>query len=72
MITLRVVNKAFEGENEHPCFQNIDTNEYFEFSKVSGANINDKDITHPIIQNILNNGHFTQATLNEDGTLNLI
>ena len=65
METLRIVNKALDGEPQHLVLQNIETNETFEFSKIAGESINDSDLSHPVIQQILHNGHFIQATISE-------
>ena len=31
---VKIVNKAFEGEPEHACFQNQETNKIYEFSQL--------------------------------------
>jgi len=67
MQTLRVVNKSMVGEPEHAVLQNIETNSVYEFSNIVGESIGDNDISHPIIQQILNNGHVVQASIDEDG-----
>ncbi len=71
MITLRIVNKGLAGEPEHAVFQNIETNAVYEFSNIVGETISDNDLTHPTIQQILNNGHQVQAEVAEDGTVTL-
>lgn len=71
METLRIVNKNMAGEPEHAVFQNPQTNAIYEFSNVVGENISDNDLTHPIIQQILNNGHHIQAEIDEDGMVTL-
>ena len=65
METLRIVNKALDSEPQHIVLQNIETNETFEFSQIVGETINDGDLSHPIIQLVLHNGHFVQAEINE-------
>jgi hypothetical protein len=67
METLRIVNKALEGETEHAALQNPETNSIYEFSNIVGESIEDGDISHPIIQQILNNGHVVQASIDESG-----
>lgn len=67
MQTLRVVNKSMVGEPEHAVLQNIETNSVYEFSNIVGESISDNDISHPIIQQILNNGHLVQASIDENG-----
>jgi hypothetical protein len=67
MQTLRVVNKSMVGEPEHAVLQNIETNSVYEFSNIVGESIGDNDISHPIIQQILNNGHVVQASIDEIG-----
>lgn len=71
MITLRIVNKAFSGEPEHAVLQNPETNDVYEFSNIVGEAIEDKNIAHPTIQQILNNGHQIQAEISEDGLVTL-
>jgi hypothetical protein len=71
MITLRIVNKGLAGEPEHAVFQNIETNTVYEFSNILGETISDNDLTHPTIQQILNNGHQVQAEVAEDGMVTL-
>lgn len=65
METLRVVNKGLAGEPEHAVLQNPETNAIYEFSNIVGESISDNDLTHPIIQQILNNGHVVQASIDE-------
>ena len=67
METLRVVNKGLAGEPEHAVLQNPETNAIYEFSNIVGESISDNDLTHPIIQQILNNGHVIQASIDETG-----
>lgn len=71
MQTLRVVNKNMAGEPEHAVLQNIQTNSIYEFSNIVGETILDNDLAHPIIQQILNNGHQIQAEVSEDGMVTL-
>jgi hypothetical protein len=71
MITLRIVNKGLIGEPEHIVLQNPETNVVYEFSNIVGETILDNDLTHPIIQQILNNGHEAQAEISEDGLVTL-
>jgi hypothetical protein len=71
MITLRIVNKGLAGEPEHAVLQNPETNTVYEFSNIVGETISDNDLTHPTIQQILNNGHQVQAEVAEDGLVTL-
>jgi hypothetical protein len=71
MITLRIVNKGLAGEPEHAVLQNPETNTVYEFSNIVGETISDNDLTHPIIQQILNKGHQVQAEVAEDGLVTL-
>ncbi len=66
----RIVNKAFAGMPEHPVLQ-IDSNKTFEFSKIIGESITDKDISHPTIQKILNRGHWIEITFDENDNITL-
>ena len=67
MQTLRIVNKNMVGEPEHAVLQNIQTNSIYEFSNIIGESIEDNDLSHPIIQQILNNEHTVQAIVDENG-----
>ena len=67
METLRIVNKSFVGEAQYLVLQNIETNSIYEFSNIVGESVADNDISHPIIQQILNNGHTVQASIDETG-----
>ena len=71
MITLRIVNKGLEGEPEYAVLQNPETNVVYEFSNIVGETISDNDLTHPIIKQILNNGHQIQAEVSDDGLVTL-
>jgi hypothetical protein len=71
MITLRIVNKGLAGEPEHAVLQNPETNVVYEFSNIVGETISDNELAHPIIQQILNNGHQVQAEISEDGLVTL-
>ena len=71
METLRIVNKGLVGEPEHVVLQSLETNSIYEFSNVFGETISDNDLTHPIIQQILNNGHQVQAEISENGLVTL-
>ncbi len=71
MITLRIVNKGLAGEPEHAVLQNSETAAIYEFSNIVGESISDNDLTHPTIQQILNNGHQIQAEVGEDGLVTL-
>ena len=71
MITLRIVNKGLAGELEHAVLQNPETNAVYEFSNIIGETIEDNNISHPTIQQILNNGHQVQADISEDGLVTL-
>ena len=65
METLKLVNKSFAGDPEYIVLQNIETNEMYEFSQITNETINDNDLSHSVIQLILNNGHSVQAEINE-------
>ena len=67
METLRIVNKSFVDEPQYLVLQNIETNSIYEFSNIVGESVADNDISHPIIQQILNNGHTVQASIDETG-----
>ena len=67
METLRIVNKGLAGEPEHAALQNPETNIIYEFSNIVVETILDNELTHPIIQQILNNGHTVQASIDENG-----
>ena len=69
MQTLRIVNKNMVGEPEHAVLQNIQTNSIYEFSNIIGESIEDNDLSHPIIQQILNNGHSVEAIVDETGVI---
>lgn len=59
----RIVNKAAEGETEHPVLQ-IPSAKTFEFSQIKWVrekfdiikpvNLNDADLNQPVIQHVLN------------------
>ena len=70
METLRIVNKSLIGELEHAVLQNVNTNTTYEFSQVVNYTIADNDISNPIIQQILNNGHTVQSEI-IDGNVTL-
>lgn len=70
METLKIVNKSLIGEPEHAVLQNVITNTTYEFSQVVNYTIDDNDISNPIIQQILNNGHSVQAEI-VDGSVTL-
>jgi hypothetical protein len=67
MQILRIVNKNMVGEPEHAVLQNIQTNVIYEFSNIIGESIEDNDLSHPIIQQILRNEHTVQASIDETG-----
>ena len=66
----KIVNRGLVGEPEHICLQ-IESNKIFEFSQILGESINDNDLSHPIIQAILNNGHQVNITFDENDNVNL-
>jgi hypothetical protein len=68
---VRIVNKGLENEPQHACFQNKETNEIYEFSQIIGEDINDSDLSHPIIQTILNNGHEVSISVDENNNVTL-
>jgi hypothetical protein len=71
MITLRLVNKGLAGEPEHAVLQNPETAKVYEFSNIVGETIEDNNLSHPTIQQILNNGHQVQAEVSEDDLVTL-
>ncbi len=70
--TAKIVNKAFAGEPQHICLQDVETNETFEFSQITNEAITDNDIEHPIVQNILQNGHVVNYIPTENSKITLI
>jgi len=66
----KIVNRGLVGEPEHICLQ-IESNKIFEFSQILGESINDNDLSHPIIQAILNNGHQVNITFDENDNVTL-
>jgi hypothetical protein len=66
----KIVNRGLEGEPQHICLQ-IETNKIFEFSKIIGETIEDNDISHPTIQQILNNGHQINISFDENDNVTL-
>jgi hypothetical protein len=66
----KIVNRGLEGEPQHICLQ-IETNKIFEFSKIIGDTIEDNDISHPTIQQILNNGHQINISFDENDNVTL-
>jgi hypothetical protein len=69
--TAKIVNRAYAGQPEDIVLQDIETNQIFEFSQIVGETITNGDLSHPIIQRILNNGHIVQITYNEANELTL-
>ncbi len=71
METLRLVNKSLAGEPEHIVLQNVETNAVYEFSQITNDTITDNDITHSVIQSILQKeGHTIDGTV-ENGQVTL-
>ena len=66
----KIVNRGLVGEPEHICLQ-VESNKIFEFSQILGESINDNDLSHPIIQAILNNGHQVNITFDENDNVTL-
>jgi len=66
----KIVNRGLVGEPEHICLQ-IESNKIFEFSQILGESMNDNDLSHPIIQAILNNGHQVNITFDENDNVTL-
>jgi hypothetical protein len=66
----KIVNRGLVGEPEHICLQ-IESNKIFEFSQILGESINDNDLSHPIIQAILNNEHQVNITFDENENVTL-
>jgi hypothetical protein len=66
----KIVNRGLVGEPEHICLQ-IESNKIFEFSQILGESINDNDLSHPIIQAILNNEHQVNITFDENDNVTL-
>jgi hypothetical protein len=79
---VRVVNRGLVGEPHHYCFQSLETKKIIEFSAISTINVNgvseeieidDSDITHPIIKDILNNrSHLVKLIHIDDGGYEII
>jgi hypothetical protein len=63
METLRIVNKALAGEPEHAVLQSLETNTIYEFSQITNENIVNADLSHHIIQSILQRGHQIEAII---------
>jgi hypothetical protein len=59
------------GEPEHAVLQNPETAKVYEFSNIVGETIEDNNLSHPTIQQILNNGHQVQAEVSEDDLVTL-
>ena len=66
----KIVNRGLVGEPEHICLQ-VESNKIFEFSQILGESINDNDLSHPVIQAILNNGHQVNITFDENDNVTL-
>jgi hypothetical protein len=71
MRTAKLVNKGLVGEPEHICFQDIESNEIIEFSRVTNEEIADGDYNHWTIQLILQRGHMVEYTLEDDSKITL-
>lgn len=69
--TARIVNKGLAGEPEYVVLQNIESNTMYEFSQIVGENIPNNDLSHPIIQRILQNGHTIQISVDENQNVTL-
>jgi hypothetical protein len=69
---LRLVNAGMTGEPERIVLQNTETNTVYEFSQIVNETIANGDLSHPIIQQILNNGHTIQATVDENFNVTLL
>ena len=67
----RLVNVGYAGEPENICLQIEDTRQTFSFSQILNENINDNDITHPIIQQILNGDHTVDIIVDENNNITL-
>ena len=66
----KIVNRGLAGEPQHICLQ-IESNKIFEFSQILGESINDNDLSHPIIQTILNNGHQVNISFDDNDNVTL-
>lgn len=66
MVILKIVNKSLPGEPEHAVLQNTQTNTIYEFSQITNDSISDGDLTHPIIQSILNTSHMIGALIQDN------
>ena len=79
---VRIVNRGLEGEPHSYCFQSTETGKIIEFSAISTINvdgvseeieIDDSDITHPIIEDILNNRiHLVNLLHIDDGNYEIV
>ena len=68
---LRIVNIGMVGEPERIVLQNTETNTVYEFSQIVNESIVNGDISHPIIQQILQTGHTIQANIDENFNVTL-
>jgi hypothetical protein len=69
---LRLVNAGLAGEPERIVLQNTETNTIYEFSQVVNETIANGDLSHPVIQQILQTGHTIQATVDENFNVTLL
>jgi hypothetical protein len=69
--SLRLVNAGLAGEPERIVLQHTETNTIYEFSQILNDSISNGDTSHPIIQQILHNGHTVQANIDENFNVTL-
>ena len=69
---LRLANAGMAGEPERIVLQNTETNTIYEFSQVVNETIANGDLSHPVIQQILQTGHTIQANVDENFNVTLL
>jgi len=69
---LRIVNVGMTGEPERIVLQNTETNTVYEFSQIVNETITNGDLSHPVIQQILQTGHTIQANVDENFNVTLL
>lgn len=67
----RIVNAGMTGEPERIVLQNTTTNTIYEFSQIVGDTITNGDLSHPMIQRIVNNGFIVDITTDEENNVTL-
>ena len=69
---LRIVNVGMTGEPERIVLQNTETNTVYQFSQIVNETITNGDLSHPVIQQILQTGHTIQANVDENFNVTLL